>query len=141
MKYLRIVAIVVGLLNVRTLTLHAMADPAPEETNIYLEAGPLKLTVPFKSVDVVYLFDGLNQRSLVGGETTILTLWDKVSATAGGVTSLQGAGTPFLGFDIALGNVLDRYVNLGPLRIGGFGGRDFRARLWVAGLKASILLW
>jgi hypothetical protein len=120
---------------------HGMADPAPQETNIYFESGPLKLTVPFKTADVVYLYDGLNQRSLVGAETTILTLWDKVSATAGGVTSLQGAGTPFVGLDLALGNTLDRFVNLGPIRLGGFGGRDFRVRQWVAGLKASVLLW
>lgn len=107
----------------------------------YFKFGPFELTVPFKTADVVYLYDGINSESLVGGETTIARGWDKVSATIGVVTSLSGNGTPYCGADLDAGSILQRYVNLGNIRIGGWGGRNFREGEWSGGLKASTKLW
>ena len=119
--------------------------PAQADENAYFKYGPLSLTIPFKTADVVYLFNGLGEdavsQNLIGGETTVLTLWDKVSGTVGVVTSVQGRGTPFVGADIAVGNALDKFLSLGPIRIGGFGGYDFNAEEAMAGVKASIQLW
>jgi hypothetical protein len=114
------------------------------DDNAFFRIGPLALNVPFKSADVVYLFNGLGEsteRSLVGGETTVATIWDKVSGTVGVVTSPTGAGTFFVGADINIGNSLDRFLSLGPIRVGGFGGYDARNDAWMAGPKASIALW
>lgn len=111
----------------------------------YFKAGPLELNIPFKTADVVYLFNALDseikERSLIGAETTVFTVWEKVSGTVGVVTSASGAGTFFLGADLNTGNFLDKVVSLGPIRIGGFGAYDSRNDSWMAGPKASIQLW
>lgn len=118
-----------------------MSGAVHADENAYFVYGPLKLTVPFKTADVVYLYDGVNKQSLVGGETTVATVWDRVSGTVGVITSLEGQGAPFIGGDIAIGNALDRFVSLGSIRIGGFGSYDFRSDKAMGGLKASVLLW
>lgn len=118
-----------------------IAGAAHADENAYFSYGPVKLTVPFKTADVVYLYDGLNKQSLVGGETTVATVWERVSGTVGVITSLEGQGAPFIGGDVAIGNVADKFVSLGSIRIGGFGSYDFRAQRAMAGLKASLLLW
>lgn len=119
----------------------AMAEPAPEPTDIYFKAGTLELTIPFKAMDVVSLYDFIGKQALVGGETTIARAFDILSLTVGIVTTAGAEGTPIIGADLYTGNALDRYVNLGPLRIGGFGGFSFRAHEAIAGLKASVRLW
>lgn len=124
------------------LGLGLLASLCRADEKAYFKAGPLELNVPFQTGDVVYLFNALDretkERSLVGAETTVFTVWNKVSGTLGMVTSATGAGTFFLGADI---NVLERVVNLGPLRVGGFGGYDSRNDAWMAGPKCSIQLW
>lgn len=119
--------------------------PAVADENAYFKYGPLELNVPFKTADVVYLLNGLGddqvQRSLVGGETTVFTLWQRVSGTIGVVTSATGLGSIFVGADIDTGNTLERFVNLGPIRIGGFGAYNSRTDDWMAGPKASITVW
>jgi hypothetical protein len=120
----------------------AMADPsATESADAYFKFQTLELVIPFKTVDVVSLYDFVNKRPLVGGETTIARAFNILSATVGVVTSAEGNGAPLIGFDLYTGNILSQYVNLGPLRIGGFGSRDFRRGEWGAGLKASVKLW
>lgn len=123
----------------------AMADMAEAESNAYFEIGPLNLTIPFKTAEVVYLFNALDntgtERNLIGGETTIFTVWDRVSGTVGVVTSPSGNGTFFIGADVNTGNALDRFLSLGPIRIGGFGAYDSRNDSWMAGPKASLALW
>lgn len=124
------------------VVLVGMVGIAKADETAYFSYGPLSLNIPFKTADVVYLYDGVNQRSLTGGETTIFTVFNKVRGTVGVVTTIQNAqGAPFVGADVDLGNALDRFLNLGPIQIGGFGGRDFREDRWIGGLKASLLLW
>lgn len=124
------------------LMLGCMGVAVAEDVPAYFKLGPLELNIPFKTMDVVYLYDGINQRSLTGAETSIFTVWQRVHGTVGVVTTIEQAqGAPFIGADVDLGNALDRFLNLGPIRIGGFGSRDFRRDEWIGGLKASMRLW
>ena len=138
MRLFNKVAIVLALLSGSGLSLHA-------DDNAYFKAGPLELNIPFKTVDIVYLFNGLDKdpthRSLIGGETPIATFWGKISATIGVVTTTGAEGVPFLGADFATGNLLDRFVNLGPIRVGGWAGYSFRDDNAMAGVKCSVKLW
>lgn len=116
--------------------------PAAADDTAYFKAGPLELNVPFKTAQVVYMFDFHANQNLVGGETPFVTLWNRVEGTFGAVTSLQGQGTPFVGGNILIGNILRAWVSLpDDLKIGGFGGYDFRTDAPVYGLKASYKLW
>ena len=108
----------------------------------FFKYGPLELNIPFKSAQVTYLYDFNANQNLVGGETPIIRVWNRVEGTVGVVTSLQGQGTPFVGGNILLGNVLERWVALpSDLLIGGFGGYNFRDTHSIYGLKASYKLW
>lgn len=110
----------------------------------FFKVGPLALNIPFKTADLVYLYNARGkgpESSLVGGETTVFTFLDKISGTVGVITSSSGAGIFFIGADINTGNVLDKVLSLGPIRIGGFGAYSSRDNSWMAGPKASILLW
>lgn len=112
-----------------------------DETAFY-KAGPLELYIPMKTAQVTYLYDFNANQNLVGGETPIASMWNRVEGTVGVVTSLEGQGTPFVGGDLLLGNVLDRWVALPPeLKIGGFGGWNFHSETPIYGLKASYKLW
>lgn len=110
--------------------------------NAYYKIGPLELNVPLKTGRVTYLYDFKAHQNLVGGETPVVTIWDRVEGTIGAVTSLQGEGTPFVGGNLILGNLLERYITLPPdLLIGGYGGYNFRTNSPIYGLKASVRLW
>lgn len=116
--------------------------PAHADDTAYFKAGPLELNIPFKTGEVVYMYDFNANQNLVGGETPVVTLWNRVEGTFGAVTSLQGQGTPFVGGNILIGNVLAGWISLPPdLKIGGFGGYDFHASAPIYGLKASYKLW
>lgn len=133
-KLLSVVAMVAGLLSVGAGSLKA--------EDAFLKLGPLELAIPFKTANVTYMYDFNANKNLVGGETVIATLWGKVEGTAGVVTSLDGQGAPFLGGNILIGNLLERWVSLPEeFKIGGFGGYDFRADSPMYGLKASIKIW
>lgn len=112
------------------------------DDNAFFKIGPLSLNVPFKTGMVTYLYDFNANQNLVGGETILASLWNRIEGTAGAVTSLQGQGTPFVGGNILIGNLLDRWVTLPTdFRLGGFGGYDFNADAPIYGLKASVKLW
>ena len=135
MRLFNKVAIVLALLSGSGVSLHA-------DDNAYFKVGPLELNIPFKSARVTYLYDFKAKQSLVGGETPLATLWNRLEGTAGVVTSLDGAGTPFLGGNVIVGNVLERYVALPPdFLLGGFGGFNFRTEQPIFGLKASLKVW
>lgn len=115
---------------------------ASADESAFFKAGPLELSIPLKTTRIVYLFDFNGNRSLVGGETPIIRLWDKVEGTVGAVTSLDGIGAPFVGGNVLIGNVLQKYVTLPEeFNLGAFGGRDFRADQYIYGLKASLKVW
>lgn len=112
------------------------------DSTAYFSYGPLSLDIPFKSARVTYLYDFHANQNLVGGETPFVTLWNRVEGTFGAVTSLQGAGTPFIGGDVIIGNILDQWITLPPdFLIGGFGGWDFNSKLPIYGVKASLKIW
>ena len=136
MKKLLLVA---GLILAFGLTVSRADEPA------FFTVGPLSLQIPLKTVRVVYLYDFLakdGQGNLVGGETPVVRAWDRVEGTFGAVTSLEGQGTPFLGGNLLIGNLLDKWVTLpADLSIGGFGGWNFRNHEAITGFKASTKLW
>lgn len=120
----------------------AVITQAHADDNAYFKYGPLSLNVPLKTVQVVYMYDFRATQNLVGGETPILTLWDRLEGDFGAVTSLEGAGTPFVGGNLLIGNLLDKWVTLpADLKVGGFGGYNFNTDHPIYGLKASYKLW
>lgn len=124
------------------LALMLLAGVSYADDTAYFKVGPLELNIPFKSARVTYLYDFNANQNLVGGETPVVSLWQRVEGTVGAVTSLQGRGTPFVGGNILIGNVLQQYVSLPEdLLVGGFGGYDFNADAPIYGLKASYKLW
>ena len=114
---------------------------ARADDNAFFKIGPLALNIPLKTAQATYMFDFNAKQNLVGGETPVITLWDKVEGTVGAVTSLQGQGSPFVGGNIKLENVIEKYVSLGNISIGGFGGYNFNENKAIYGLKASTQLW
>jgi len=121
-----------------TNPIHADESTSPA----YFTYGPLSLVIPFKTASVTYLYDFHVHQNLVGGETPFVTIWNRVEGDFGAITSLQGAGTPFIGGNLILGNLLDKFVTLpADLKVGGFGGWDFNAKNAIYGLKASYKLW
>lgn len=124
------------------LLLAVLVSPAFADDTAFFKFGPLALNVPFKTASVTYMYDFNANKNLVGGETALATLWNRVEGTVGAVTSLEGQGTPFVGGNILLGNVLANYVQLPTdLKVGGFGGWDFRTEAPIFGLKASMKVW
>lgn len=94
--------------------------PAAADDNAFFKFGPLSLNIPFKTASVVYMYDFQANQNLVGGETPIVTLWDRVEGTVGAVTSLEGQGAPFVGGNILIGNLVDRWISLPTdFKIGG----------------------
>mgnify|MGYP006935474241 FL=1 len=124
------------------LLLAVLVSPAFADDTAFFKLGPLSLNVPFKTASVTYLYDFNAKKNLVGGETPIVTLWERLEGTVGAVTSLEGQGAPFVGGNLLLGNVLSRYIALpADLKVGGFGGWDFNSDAPIYGLKASYKLW
>lgn len=109
----------------------------------YFDVGPLSLWVPFQVSKAVGLYDFINKQTLAGGETPVALLYDRAWIDAGVVTSTQGQGTFIAGGHIVLTHKVAEYTGLDGLEIGGWGGRDFQANVWRAGVKASypFQLW
>lgn len=108
--------------------------------DVYYKLGALNLTVPWSDPQVTYLYDFQSQKSLVGGEMPIASLW-KLEATAGAVTSIEGIGTPFLGLNLDLPNPAPMYAALSSLHPGVFGGYNFNSGQAMFGLKASLSIF
>lgn len=118
------------------------ASVAMADDNAYFKLGPLELNIPFKTAKVTYMFDFHEDKNLVGGETVVASLFNQIEGTIGAVTSLEGQGTPFVGGNILIGNVVDKFITLPEdFTIGGFGGYNFRVNAPMYGLKASVKIW
>lgn len=116
--------------------------PVFADDNAYFKAGPLELNVPLKTTRASYLYDFNANLNLIGAETPIISLWKRVEGVAGVVTSLSGQGTPFVGGNILIGNLLEKWITLpADFTIGGFGGYNFNTDAPIYGLKASVRLW
>lgn len=113
-----------------------------DETNpkIWFSLGSLQVNVPFKTINGVGLWDFVAKQSLAGAETPLVT-WKRLEVVGGAVTSLDGAGTPFLGVHVVIPNPAENFVALSSFRPGVFAGRNFRNNDWVLGLKASVGLF
>src|SRR3990167_160127 len=106
------------------------------DDNAFFKVGPLALNVPLKTVRATYMFDFNKNQNLVGGESPIVSAWDRIEGTVGAVTSLDGRGTPFVGGNVLVGNLLEKYITLpADFAIGGFGGWNFNDQAAIYGLK------
>lgn len=122
--------------------LFLMCGMARADDLAFFKAGPLSLNIPFKTVAVTYLYDFHSNQNMVGGETSVVSLWNRIEGTVGAVTSLQGKGTPFVGGNVLVGNLVDKWVTLpSDLKVGGFGGWNFNTEAPIYGVKASIQIW
>lgn len=108
--------------------------------DILYQVGPLTLKVPFKTVNVVALYDAIGKRPLAGAETPLVTLW-KITGDLGAVTTVEAQGAPYVGGHLELGTIVDKWLSLGDIHFGGFGGYDWNRGSAIAGIKATIPLW
>lgn len=119
-----------------------LGSPCLADENAFFRVGPLEMNIPMKVGRATYLYDFKAKQNLVGAETPVLSLWNRVEGTVGVLTSLQGAGSPFIGGNIIIGKILEKVVTLpDDLNVGGFGARNFNSGEWMYGIKASIKLW
>ena len=125
---------IIVLMSLMLMPLSLRAD------NILFSLGKVDVLVPFSDVSAVYLFDGVAKQSLVGAETPLIQ-WHKLQLTGGAVSSLQGAGSPFVGVHLVLDNPFKNYVSLAGIQPGVFGGRNFKTNEWIAGIKASVSIF
>lgn len=102
--------------------------------------GPLNLNVPFNELDVVYLYDVIAKRNLVGGETPVATLW-RIQGTLGAVTSVDGKGAPYAGGKLVLPSLPTNLGFLAQVQPGIFGGYDWNRGSAIAGFKADLPLF
>lgn len=115
---------------------------AHADDNAFFKIGPLEMNIPFKTTRATYLYDFRNSQNLVGAETPIFTFFGKIEETVGVVTSLEGQGTPFVGGNVIIDNVLDKWITLPPeFSLGAFGGYNFRTEGPIYGLKGSYKIW
>lgn len=112
-------------------------SPIPAQPSVYFHVGPLNLNVPWENVNVVYLFDVPSKTNLVGGEAVIATLW-KFQGTFGAVTSLSGAGSPFVGGNLWFTNPIPQIAILNEIKPGIFGGFNFKDKVALFGFKAAF---
>lgn len=112
----------------------------PSKQGVYYHIGPLNLTVPWESVNAVYLYDVQGQRNLVGGEAVVATLW-KFQGTLGAVTSLEGRGAPYVGGNLWLPNPIPQLAILNTVQPGIFGGYDWNRGAAMFGFKAAVSIF
>lgn len=110
------------------------------EDNILFKVGSLNVLLPFSDVSATYLYDGVAKQSLVGAETPLIE-WHNLQLTGGAVTSIEGEGSPFIGVNLALTNPASRWVELGNIHPGIFGGRNFNTNEYICGFKASVSIF
>jgi hypothetical protein len=107
---------------------------------LWVDTPYFKGYVPGVQVSVISLFDFVNKRPLVGVETSVFAI-KRVQVTAGGVTSIQGKGSPYIGGHLLIPNPTPSFVFLNDLELGGWGGRDFNEGRYMAGLKIGKQIW
>lgn len=122
------------------LLLIGLGVEAKAEDSILFKLGTVDVLLPFADVSAVYLFDGKSKTSLVGAETPLVG-WHKLQLTGGAITSIDGAGSPFVGLNLELGNPVSNYISLSALKIGVFAGRNFNTNEYMAGVKAATSIF
>lgn len=105
--------------------------------DVYFHVGPLNLTVPWANVNVVYLYDFMSERNLIGGESVVVSLW-RLQGTIGAVTTLEGKGTPFLGGNLWFDNPIPQLAILNQIKPGIFGGWNWESGRAILGVKAAF---
>lgn len=130
----------VSITNVLPSPEPAVEPAPPNEPSVYVSFGKLNILLPFSEVSAVYLYDFVNNKNLLGGETPIAQYW-KLQGTVGAVISTEGKGSPFIGTHLALPNPLPNFAALSHIKPGLFGGYDFNAKAWMGGLKVSTSIF
>ena len=128
------------LLSIACLCLFVETVLAEDNPTIFFDFGQFHVYVPLKTVNAVGLWDFVGKRSLLGAETPIAG-YKRFEFVTGGITSMDGHGTPFIGADFVVSNPAENWIPLSSFRPGLYGGRDFRNDAWIFGLKASIGLF
>jgi len=114
---------------------------APVNTpKLWIDTPYFKGYIPGIQVSVISLFDFINNQPLVGVETPVFAI-KRIQMTGGGVTSISGHGSPFVGGHLLIPNPTPSLVFLNDLELGGFGGRDFNAGRYLAGVKIGKQIW
>ena len=123
------------------LVLGLMACAFAETPKLCFPFEGTQICVPLANTSVVYLYDGINNQSLVGAETPVV-IYKRYEFTVGAITTPTGAGSPTIGADVdLLGTAIQNLPLSDDFKIGGWGGRDFNQGRWMAGVKCSLLLW
>lgn len=104
---------------------------------IQLDLKIIKLLLPFQEVSVPYLYDIVNQESLLGFETPVAKS-GRVKAVIG-AAEVEGSAEalPYLGADV---DVSEKYFGE-RFNIGGWIAYDFDTKENRGGIKASVKLW
>jgi hypothetical protein len=99
--------------------------------------GQMTLHLPFQNVDATYLWDFVENDSLVGAETPVVTTW-KLIWTVGGFANVDtGNGTPFGSVNAEVPPTLFKE----KVTLGLWWGYDFDEDHERGGVKASLPLW
>ena len=100
-----------------------------------IDIGPVTLMLPLQSVSASYLFDLVNEDSLVGGETPFLETSD-LTLSIGAVTSFDADrnATPYLSGDLKMP---EKFFGE-RLSFGAFAGYDFNNKEPIAGIKVNV---
>lgn len=101
------------------------------------------LCLPIASgVDGAFGYDFKGHRSQGLGETKVgsvkVTSTSQLVLKAGGITTENGKGAPFLGFDYEIKGIENPIPGITTIHPGVYGGHDFHTNEWFYGLKASI---
>ena len=118
----------------------AKAEAPVNNPKLWIDTPYFKGYIPGVQVSVISLFDFVNSRPLVGAETPLFAV-KRVQFTAGGVTSIDGIGSPYIGGHLLIPNPTPSLVFLNDLELGGFGGRDFHEGKYMAGVKIGKQIW
>ena len=127
---MKITKFVCGLFLIPLFAGLGFADTSTAPTDVYLNLGPLQLTVPFQQSRIVALYDGVNKQALAGVETVLGTLkinkaspdpWD-FELTAGGVTTAAAHGAPVVGINLAKADPTADVLSIANFQLGIFAG-------------------
>lgn len=105
--------------------------------------GTFNLCLPVSTgVDAAFGYDFEGHRSQGLAETP-WAKWKVIDKgilvfQAGGITSEDGKGAPFLGADYELNGIENPIPGVTSIRPGVYGGKDFHTNEWFYGIKASI---
>lgn len=111
--------------------------------SICTDWGTFNLCLPVTTgVDAAFGYDFRGHQSQGLAETGFakwkVTEQGVVVFKAGGITTDNGKGAPFLGADYELAGISNPIPGFASIRPGVYGGKDFHTNEWFYGVKASM---